>query len=329
MNVCIDTLRLTLKHIDPNRLHGFDASINSEAELKQLHKVVKMNETEDCMYNGTIGMRYNHTHGYLNINISSLPKLIHGTSYSSVTAKDILSLPELLSKYVGEHIDYDISELLNDASITRLDNSIILETEYPIYQYIEYVNSITRNKEYNSIKKYYQGQTVQFNNNSMSVGLYDKYDKNKINELETENYAGEVSVNSLRYEIQNKKSSIIRRETGIYKISDLQDVDRLKAMHHQRKKQFDRYVKNITPKKYDMKQNNEMLDELNYDELLMATALQTGAITIQDIEILMKHRGESRQLISKKLKKYKALVLCQPEAQKLYNELRTKIYQAA
>lgn len=333
----LDTLRITFNNKHDNCLRNNDWTqvISSSGELQKQFAILKLNckkdtDTEKETYVGTLKIEYSHTNQYLNLSVSSLPALLYGTSYKTISHEDTKRIPEALYKEIEPYVKTDFKTGI----ITRLDNSVIYNMNSSVANYILLLNSITRTKQFHCVKKYYEAESVELFNRLRTVAFYDKFKKNQHNTSE-QNIVSPG--NLLRYEVQNKclKSvkKVFGKELNVY---DLQTEQTADLLHKQRLTEFQKHFR------FKHEQDKIRLQDFLNTQLFMKTkhkrfalektmwfiALQKGIISIEELRVIMQISGYSRQYIYKKIEQLNQLLASDVKKTELYTELKTKIEAA-
>ena len=279
----------------------------------------------------------NYKNNYLNFGVSSLPALLHGTSFKTLSIEDLHGLGDVLQTHLQNYADVSIE----DCIFTRLDNSTLYNMQHATSKYIVLLDDITRDAQYRYKKNYHQGETIQMRNNTRTIGFYDKVVKNKLNKLELNylNTSPETPDNALRYEIQNKSARSIGKvfKTDYIRISDVTTDAFIDALRHQRVCEFSKHFKfiigerktsivnllNTTTYMKEQNKRNALNDAMWY------VLIQQGTYTLEDIRKVMFLAGFSRQAIHKRMQTLKELAAYDIEKTELFNELKDKIENAA
>lgn len=333
----LDTTQLTLQGIRPTDIKNHERwqfKTSSDGEMLQQQAIVRMNETPDG-YIGTFAVTYDAKNNYLNLSVSSLPALIHGTSFETLQASDMPRIGQALQDCITPYAHVDVSDMI----FTRIDNSTLYTMQQAAGTYIALLDDITRSAQYRHNKTYYQGETIQMRCNKRTIGFYDKVAKNKLNKLELKRLKALpiTNTNLLRYEIQNKSSKSIRDAflTDV-QIHHLTTDEFVHALHEQRKKEFDKHFKFVIgEKKTDcetllntimhMKTQNK---RNALDAALWHHAIEQGIYTLDDIRKVMEISGYSRQAIHKRMKTLKELAAYDVNKTELLHELKRHIHAA-
>ena len=90
----IDTGRITKgsciegKNFKIRDLDAWDL-VKRGGDLVRAKKVVKLNETIEGDYNGTVGITYNNQGNFLNVQVSSIPVMVHGSSMKEISVNEL------------------------------------------------------------------------------------------------------------------------------------------------------------------------------------------------------------------------------------------------
>ncbi len=341
----LDSIRLTLQDASPDILKKnelFSFHVSSDGETKWQQAIKRLNETpakdvfggelKKQLYNGTLSIAYNYQHRYLNVECSSLPALIHGTSFATLNSADIKTLPDLLQKHVSQFADVDV----NNMFFTRLDNSTIYSMQHQPARYICLMDSITRSQQYRHQKQYFEGETLQFRNRQRTIGFYDKYHKNRNNKVEMQwlKAVETEHVNSLRYEIQYKKAAEIRKVFKVehLRLPDTQTDAFIHTLTGERIKHFLQHFRFTTDATKQKLEN--LVNVFTHMEAIKTkqTALNETAMFfllrtygVDAVKKLMEVGGFSRQAIHKRMQTLRELEALDVPKAELYNELHHKI----
>ncbi len=336
----LDTIRLTFQGIKPEALisqkdgERWTFNTTEDGEIERQRTIQRLNVSEDKKtYNGTLAIMYEYKKSYLNVEVSSLPALIHGTSFEVLTTEDLKRLTHVLEERVHPYVDVDI----NTGIFTRLDNSLLYSMERSPGTYISLLDELTRDSQYRMKKTLYQHETIQFHNKQMTLGFYDKFQKNRHNAVEMRflqacDNAGKQ--NALRYEIQNKNAKTIRNTFG--QDVTLQDVTKdffIHRLHEQRKKLFNKHFQFHAGERKatleDFLNTSIFMKERHtrnvMDKALWYIALEKGFITLDETRKIMELSGFTRQAVYKRMKGFKELLSYDIEKSELYDELKHKI----
>ena len=341
----LDTINLTLQDAPPDILkhhEHFQLVTSADGEVIRQQAVERLNETpaydmfgaeqKRQLYNGTLSVSYDFQHRFLNVGCSSLPALLHGTSFATLDISDTRKAADILQSHVSKYADVDVNKMF----FTRLDNSTIYTMQHLPAQYICLLDSITRNKQYRHQKYYFEGETLQFRNRQRTIGIYDKYQKNRHNGVEM-NYLKTLdadNMTSLRYEIQYKKAAEIRKvfKTEYLKLPDIQTDAFIETLIRERLHQFNRHFRFVTDEE---KQKLETL--INVFSHMEATKTKQTALNdtamfmlvkthgLDAVKKLMEVSGFSRQAIHKRMQTLRELEALDVSKAELYNELHNKI----
>lgn len=336
----LDTLRLNFENIDIDRIkqhNSFRSLYNSEGTLVSQNATVYLNETIDendkKLYNGTIRIDYSAERKYLNVGLSSAPVLLFGSSFKTLQRKDISPLAEQLQQHLNSFVDADITK----ATVSRLDNSTLYRMNAPVINYISLLNELSQAKQHHCSKKYFEGETIEFYNRQRTTGFYDKYAKNKQNELESKLIQTEsITDNELRYEIQNKKSASIKKAFGLNKRLTLLDIDTdyiEEKLHRQRITEFEKHFKfQHTSKQFNSEDFINILQHMNkkhsrtaYFKTLEYMCIENGYITPEIIKAGLSASGYTRQAINKRMNSLKKIMQYDIDKTELYEELSQRI----
>ena len=340
----LDTIKLTLQDVSPDILkqhERFQMVTSADGEIIRQQAIQRLNETpakdiygvkQKQLYNGTLSVSYDYQHRFLNIGCSSLPALLHGTSFATLDVADMKRVALVLQSQIEQYVDADINRMF----FTRLDNSTIYTMQHSPAQYICLLDSITRNKQYRHQKHYFEGETLQFRNRQRTIGVYDKYQKNRHNEVEMQYLKTSDADNehTLRYEIQYKKASEIRKvfKTEYLKLPDIQTDAFIETLTEQRKHQFEkhfRFVSDAARQKLEtlinifthMEATRTKQTALNDTAMFML--VQTHGLDA--VKKLMEVANFSRQAIHKRMQSLRELEAMDISKAELYNELQHKI----
>lgn len=339
----LDTIRLNFENFEPERLKqhsAFKTEVTSEGEAVKQHATVFLNETkgekDKLTYNGTIRFDYSYKDKYLNIGLSSAPVLLYGTSFKTLQRSDLSRLTEELQKQANSFVDADI----RTACVSRLDNSTLYTMNEASSRYIMLLDELTRNRQQHATKKYFEGETIEFYNRLRTTGFYDKYAKNKKNELEAI-FAEQqnLSSNELRYEIQNKKSRSIKSAFGLTERLTLQQLDTdymQEALHKQRIKEFNKHFQfTIGTQRIQLEDffNTSIYMKARHkrtalDKTLWLLAIQKGFMTLTEVKAIMQASGYSRQAVYRRMKTLEELLQYDISKTELFEELAAKVHAA-
>jgi len=331
----LDTLRITFNQQTESCLkeNNWTHVINSSGELQKQFAIIKLNhkqDTEKDSYVGTLKIEYSHLNHYLNVSVSSLPALLHGTSYMTLTHEDTKRIPEALSKEIEPYVKTDFEAGI----ITRLDNSVIYNMNSSVANYILLLNSITRTKQFHCVKKYYEAESVELFNRLRTIAFYDKAKKNQLNTAEQNINTPD---NLLRYEVQNKCLKSIKKVFGKeLNVYDLQTEQTADLLYKQRKAEFNKHFR------FKNEQDKIRLQDFLNTQLFMKTkhkrsaldktlwyiALQKGIVSIEELRVIMTISGYHRSTVHRKIDKLNELLASDVKKTELYFELKSKIEAA-
>lgn len=334
----IDTVRITrqgniegktFKRKEPDTWHVDTVA----GEMVGARKVIRLNETIDGDYNGTVGITYDKSRGFLNIQVSSIPVMLYGSSLHEVKVKDLPMAEAAMMDLVAGHIEVDPEGF----QYTRLDNSTILQMDKDAGNYIACLDGITRAKEGHYKKKYYDMQTVELFNNTRVIGFYDKVAKNKLNKVEAKLIELNKDRNKLRFEIQNKNSASIRGMNAKKNIlfGQLSGPEVVENMLKQRSVLFDRFFKfralngggqfgdymQILENMRQRYKRNSMLYFIAY------MAMDKGITGLKEVEQYMRLEGYTRQYIHDFIAKLKGVQAFVKEQAETYQEVSQKVHE--
>ncbi len=331
----LDTIRITFNNQTNSclKVNDWQQVINSSGELQKQFAIIKLNhkkDTEKETYVGTLKIEYSNLFQYLNVSVSSLPALLHGTSYKTISHEDTKRIPEALSKEIEPYINTDFKTGI----ITRLDNSVIYNMNSSVANYILLLNSITRTKQFHCVKKYYEAETIELFNKFRTIAFYDKAKKNQHNTSEQNiNCPG----NLLRYEVQNKCLKSIKKVFGKeLNVYDLQTEETANWLYKQRITEFQKHFRfKDEPDKLRLQDflNTQLFMKNKHkrfalEKTMWFIALQKGMISIDELRVIMQISGYSRQYIYKKINQLNELLSSDFKKTELYSELKTKIEAA-
>ncbi len=341
----LDTIKLSLQDVSPDVLkqhERFQMVTSSDGEVIRQQAIERLNETpavdvfgvelKKQVYNGTLSITYDYKHRFLNVGCSSLPALLYGTSFATLSRHDTQKASELLQSYVSNYVDVDVNTMF----FTRLDNSTIYTMQHTPAQYICMLDNITRTKQYRHQKQYYEGETLQFRNRQRTIAVYDKYLKNRNNQVEMQHMktSDKVFTNSLRYEIQHKKASEIRKvfKKDYLKLPDIKTDAFIQTLLRERLHQFTKHFRFVTG---EQKEKLETL--INIFAHMETTRTKQTALNDTAMYLLLKTHGLdavkklmeianfSRQAIHKRMQSLRELEALEAPKRELYNELHQKI----
>jgi len=336
--IMIDTVRITkqgsiegktFKRKDPDTW-----SINTVAgEYVSAKKIIKLNETERGDYNGTVGVTYDNLRGFINVQVSSIPVMVLGSSLKEISVNDLAMVEGGITDIISSCMDIDPEGFV----YTRLDNSTILQMEREAGNYIACLDGITRAKEGHYKKKYYDMQTVELFNNTRVIGFYDKIAKNKLNRVEARLIELNKDRNKLRFEIQNKTQASIRAMNGgeIILLGQLSKPEVVENILRQRVDLFDSffqfkaingvggfgdYMQILLNMKQDYKRNS-MLYFMAY------MAMDKGNTGLKEVEQYMKLAGYGRSYVHDFLKRLKGVQFYVRGQAEIYQEVSRKVHE--
>ena len=333
-----DTIRLTLGGVKPDLLNlstGWNMTTDTgTGEEKRVQKIILLNEADGGKaYNGTIGLTYDYAGQYLNVQCSSLPAMLYGTSLKGLTYEDIPEAEDKLQSIIAPSFYADI---VGQAQITRIDNSTVWGVKRRVSDYIGVLDEITPQRQRRSDKKVYDGETIRFDNNSTSVGFYDK-----VANEEAKRRAHGVDLmaaesNYLRFEIQHKRIQSIRTayklEKGQYMtMADLHSEEVAKKTLELRRKTFDRFFPLDEATAYARCFNQfEAIGNMFRTNKGFASvaffALKTGKMTKQQVVKIAEATGMSRQALSAFRKKIDLIQSIHTDNADIYGEVKQLIY---
>lgn len=333
----MDTVRLTLQGLKPDVIRQGvgerEWRITSERGKPVNYKVIIPLNEDGGKHNGTVGVTYDPEKMYLNVHVSSIPTMVHGTSLERIRWEQVPGMIDTLNSIVEPYIHTHI----NGFMVTRYDNSTLYKVIETPPEYIICLDAITRTKQLRYHKSYYQGQYLQFRNNTRTVGFYDKIGKAVMNEIEREKLYkdGEIKrlPDLLRYEIQNKTGKAVKAINGRpLCFDDLKSEQVAQAFINQRKKMFDQlFIFNAHTKTLlstmDTWQHIQQINPRSATgDTATKIALEQGWMTPELIRGLMEAAGGSRQGINKAAKKLNSLIGMNIPKRELYQELKTAIH---
>lgn len=326
----IDTLRLTGVGIDQDQLINIeDWEVTYKYDnLKQAKKIILLNQDHEAKYhNGTIGLTFYP--GYFNIQISSVPAMIYGTSQKNLSFNDLSKIEEWILNEVNAYIDL---QSFNGFTVTRVDNSSVFIMSELTSKYIEFLDGITPAQQGHYYKKHFNSETIEFFNDTRKIGFYDTVAKNKRNKIEMSFINQENISNLLRYEIQNKNTRAIKDYfKQVLKIDELNKEWFITMMLKQRKEYFSKYFNfSLSSEIQSFVCNQKALQYMRskykrntiYKWLAYLT-LKNG-LSLREIEQIMKIENYSVQYIHRTLNDLKSIQMDVAKA-KLYEELKQKI----
>lgn len=329
-----DTVRVTLAGVRPERIdlnQDYSLSLYSgTGEYRNAQKILRMNEVNgSSAYNGTVGITYNYEQAYMNIQCSSLPALIYGTSLKALAYEDIPKAIDKLQALIGQYVDADIR---SEGIITRLDNSTVYEVERKVGDYISVLDEITPLKRRRSDKKVYEGETVRYDNNTRSVGFYDKVEKAKQGEQGVD---ARAEGNLLRYEIQYKSSqgisSAYKLGKGVhFALPDLYSEEVARKTLRLRQDTFTQFfpldVNKVLARHFgQLEQIGSMYRTNKAATATIFVLLKSGKLTHREAIKIAEATGISRQALSSWRKKLQDLDALHTENIDLYEEVRSLI----
>jgi hypothetical protein len=285
------------------------------------------------MYNGTIGLNYDCKNRFLNIQCSSVPALLYGTSFKTVGIEDLTKISDAIQQQVNDYVKLDCNQMV----ITRLDNSLLYDMNDSPANYIGLLDSITRDNQFRYNKTYYQLKTIQLRNKQKCIGFYDKFEKNRLNKLEMLyiQSTSDVTQNKLRYEIQNKSAKALKTVTNTdYTILSQVNSDQfITALHRQRITEFEKHFKYDSSSFQTLKNIHSTMKEKKkryaINDTVWYLMLKSNMVTLEDIRKLMQTENYSRQAIHKRLKELAILQSTDIEKANLLGELHQKIIHHA
>jgi hypothetical protein len=338
----LDTIRLTFQNVSPDALkQRKDGELwmlqSTEDGTLNRHQVIqRLNVTEDGKaYNGTLAVTYDHKQRFLNIGVSSLPALLHGTSFEVLNKKDMQRVGEELSSRVQPFVDID----MNDGVFTRLDNSLLYTMDKQPQVYIALLDEMTRDAQFRMKKTYHQNETLQFRNRQRTIGFYDKYQKNRHNAVEMRFLQAcdvDQKKNALRYEIQNKHAKTVRHLFGRdIALKDIHEDFFAERLHRQRVEMFDKHFRFVIGERKATLEdflNTSIFMKTRHrrsalDKALWYIAIEKDFITLEEVRKIMKLSGFSRSAIHRRMKDFEALTSHDIQKTELYGELKTKIQE--
>lgn len=335
----IDTLRIHSENVSIDRIKehaSFNSVYNKDKELISLHATEYLNETNNTkdkkLYNGTVRFDYSAEKKYLNIGLSSASAFLYGTSFKTVERNDIQRLIEQLQHLANNFVEIDIA----NATVSRLDNSTLYSMNRPVNNYISLLNELSHTKQFHCSKKYYEGETIEFFNKQRTIGFYDKYAKNIQNELESKLISSQnLTNNELRYEIQNKKSSAIKKAFGLKNSLKLYEIDSDYLEEKLYKQRITEFKKHFKLQHYKEFNSEDLINTISYMrkkhkrtayyKALEYLCLKEGYITSETVKEGLSASGHSRQSISKRINNLKEMLQYDINKTELYEELTSKI----
>jgi len=329
-----DTLRVTVGGVRPERINlnqGYLLNTDTKTgEETGAFTVLRMNEVnEGQTYNGTVGISYDYRHGYMNIQASSLPAMLYGTSLQPLQYEDIPKAIDKLQALISPYADIDIR---TEAVVTRLDNSTVYGVNRQVKDYISVLDDITPQKRRWSDKKVYSGETVRFDNKSRTIGFYDKVEKAKQKEHGID---AKAEGNRLRYEIQYKNAQAIRSayklQSGqFFTVSDLYSEEVARKTLRLRQDTFRQFfpmeVHTALAKHFsDLEQIGAMYRTNKAATATIFVLLKSGKLTLKEAVKIAEATGISRQSLAAWRKKLQELEGLHTDNVDLYEEVRTLI----
>ena len=336
----LDTINLTFQNTSPDALKQrtdgelWTLQALEDGTLQRQQVIQRLNKTPDGKeYNGTLGITYDYKQQFLNVGVSSLPALIHGTSFEVLSLEDMKRITPELEARVSPYVDIDIST----GVFTRIDNSTLFSMHEAPSKYIALLDELTRNSQFRMKKTYHQNETLQFRNKQWCIGFYDKYQKNRHNAVEmrflqTHDMSGKQ--NALRYEIQNKKAKSIRQHFGKdIRPEDLTTDFFIHRLHQQRVKLFNKHFQLLTSER--QAKLEDFINTLAFmkdrhqrsamDKALWCICLEKQFITMEEMRKVMELLGYPRQTVHRRMKMFAELMSHDIDKTSLFNELKDKI----
>jgi len=336
----LDTIRLTFQNTTPDALKQrndgelWTLQTLEDGSLQKQYVIQRLNVTDDGKaYNGTFAISYDYRQNFMNVGVSSLPAMLHGTSFAVLTSDDMKRIAPELQARITPYVDIDI----NNGVFTRLDNSTLFDMNEAPSRYIGLLDELTRNSQHRMKKTYYQGESVQFRNKQRCIGFYDKYAKNRHNAVEMrflQTHDVDGKQNALRYEIQNKHGKTVRQLFGKdIHLDDLTTDFFIQRLHRQRINMFNKHFQlaagDIRTKLEDWYKTYTFMQtkyqRFSMDKALWYIALEKDFVSLDMIEKIMLVSGASRQSIHKRMKQLRELVAHDVEKSTLFHELKEKI----
>lgn len=329
-----DTLRITAGAFKQDRLHlETFCSLNVDprtGENRQAQAIIRRNEVNGSdSYNGTVGITYNFRQGYLNVQASSLPALLYGTSLKPLAREDIPKALEVLQEVITPYADIDIRA---EGIITRLDNSSVYGVQRKVKDYIGVLDGITPQKRMHSDKKVYEGETIRYDNNSRTIGFYDKLEKVKQREHGID---ARSEGNWLRYEIQYKKADAIRSAYGLgngqfLTVPDLYNEEVAQKTLRLRQDTFTKFfpmdINNALARHFGQLDHIATMYKTNKGSMgTVFVLLKSGRLTTREAVQIGEAMGMSRQSLSAWRKRLQQLEALHTDNVDLYEEVRSLI----
>lgn len=291
------------------------------------------NEVERGEHKATIGIDYIPLGGRVDehrmadltvVTIPSAPAMMYGDPTLPLAPEDVSRWMERVQTTLGNYIHGDVSTF----NVSRLDSSTVYPMSEEVKVYIGLFNAITSAQQRKTNKKFYEGESVQFFNNSQSVGFYDKGAKeDHISILEDG-----TQLNLLRFELQKKKRQAVASTYGKLIASDLLREATMANAIKERAKAFDIFFP-YNQKRTMQFSNNYNLFRLtkqenkrnHLDKYGKMLAVKAGLITLEEYDLFMRLEGYSPQYIARHNKAIREMQAQFVDVKDLYQEVKSAI----
>jgi hypothetical protein len=318
-----DTIKLTSTGVKPSQILDIDSwTVGSNIRVSDLNnglllplkKIVYIGkdgkETDKENSITTIGLEHKPAQHWRTgedfciVHISSAPSIM-GHPWSPLLQSEVPGLIDRVQNIVGRYIDCDITTF----NVSRLDSATIFNVQSPIRDYITAFDSMSAHKIGHSEKKFYDDETIQFFNKSISVGFYDKAKKDADSDIIIPSEYADIK--GLRYEVQNKKKTSIKTVYGGIRFIDLCRDVTIHNCAKVRKDQFEKYWpkkdNTIYLEKYAHKNNiSDLFKVFNQDykrnvpqRTALAYLINSEMVTIKQWTDIMRSEGYDKSYIRK------------------------------
>jgi len=325
----MDSLRLTCSKVSPSdlKLESWGQRLSQDSnDIWEYSRTERIN-------GGTIKLTYRPQQSFFNVEFSSLPTIFKGSSLGEINVSDLPIIYDSICDLISEHTTVSLEDYF---IISRVDNSIILETEHKPFWYLTALNSVTPQKINRMQKAYFEDQTLRFSNRHKCNMFYDKIAKYETGITEKD-YSLDYTIsatNLLRVENQYRNTEQVNKGLGTQRIGlkQLFSDETYDKMKEQRIYEFDNLFKNVS--KDEIKANLGIaawLKETNdskrkgINDLMMFHATQT--ITEAMFKAQLQAFGASRETIRTRMKQYMKMKRIQYPVTDIFDELRTKIIE--
>lgn len=301
---------------------------------KRIYLDTEGREVEKGQHRATIGIDYIPSGGKMEqygladltvLTIPSAPAMMYGDPTQPLLPEHVSDWLERVQTVVARHVHCDASTF----NVSRLDSSTVYQMTEGVPLYTGFFNAITPAQQRRTNKKYYEGQSIQFFNNSQSVGMYDKGAKEDHHAFLD---ALSQSTNLLRFEAQTKKREAVVSTYGKVLALDLLKEETIAKAVVKRAKAFDQFFP------YNPKLSMEFSNNYNFFRLTKQTnkrnhldkfgkmlAIQAGLITVEQYDLFMRLEGYTPQYIARHNKAIRDMQAQFVDARNLYQEVKERI----